>query len=70
MNDLEFKPIKQNPNDFVLFLEPYTVKRKVPCEVLMKNIDTKLPPHSVINNGSKAIRTYWNNKNKKRRVKN
>jgi len=57
-------------NDFVLFDEPYTIRKKMPCEVLMKGIDTKLPPASVLESGADAIRTYWNGKNKRRRVKN
>ena len=36
--------------------------KSYPRNVSMKNIDSKLPPNSVLENGSNAIRTYWNTK--------
>ena len=57
-------------NDFVLFSEPYNIKKKIPCTVSMKSLDNKLPPEAILERGSDAIRTYWNSKNKRRRVKN
>lgn len=56
-------------NDFVLFNEPYTIRKKMPCEVSMKSIDDKLPPDSILTRGPDSIRTYWNGKNKRKRVK-
>ena len=57
-------------NDFVLFDEPYTIHSKVPHNTRMKSIDTKLPPDSILERGADSIRTYWNGKNKRKRVKN
>jgi len=54
---------KQNTDDFELFV--FDGKCKV--SGLMTPIDHKLPPASVLSNGSEAIRNYWNNKNLRKR---
>ncbi len=56
-------------NDFVLFEEPYTIRKKMPCMVSMKSLDNKLPPDSILEKGADSIRTYWNSKNKRKRVR-
>jgi hypothetical protein len=33
----------------------------------MKSVDNKLPPASVLESGANAVRTYWNNKNLRKR---
>ena len=58
-----------NDKDFILFDEPYVIKRKMPYDVLMSSIDKKMPPASVLERGADAIRAYWNNKNLKKRSK-
>ena len=58
----------QKMADFILFDESYTIRAKIPCEVLMSSIDSKLPPSSVYDKSSaKAVRAYWNNKNLRKR---
>ncbi len=50
-----------------------TPVKEYPNFTAMKGIDTKLPPSKTLDNGSKAIRRYWNNKARsegKRRAKN
>jgi len=34
---------------------------------LMKSIDKKLPPASILERGAEAVRAYWNNKNLRKR---
>lgn len=50
-------------DDFELFVftGTYTISGQ------MKAIDHKLPPASVLERGSEAIRTYWNSKNLRKR---
>ncbi len=55
-------------DDFVLFDEPYTITKKVPCHVNMTSIDSKMPPVATLEKGANAIRAYWNNKNIRRRI--
>lgn len=55
-------------NDYELFV--FTGSCKV--SGLMKSIDNKLPPASVLERGANAVRTYWNSKNlrKRQEIKN
>lgn len=55
-----------NPNDFILF--EYNGRKTIISDV-MKSIDTKLPPVSVLVRGADAVRKYWNNKNLRKRAK-
>ncbi len=55
-----------NTNDFELFVFDGHCSK---ISTRMKSIDSKLPPVSVIERGSDAIRTYWNNKNLRKRIK-
>lgn len=57
----------KNPNDYKLFDEPYTIKKKIPCHVNMSCVDRVFPPDSILEKGANAIRTYWNNKNLRKR---
>ncbi len=59
----------QNPNDFVLFDEPYTIRKKIPCHVSMSSPDSKMPPAAILEKGANAIRSYWNGKNLRKRSK-
>jgi len=55
---------KQNTDDFELFV----FDGKLPSiSNIMKAIDHKLPPASILERGSEAIRKYWNNKNLRKR---
>ena len=54
-------------DQFIIFNESYTIKNKIPCFVQMKTIDRKMPPNNIIDQGSKVIRSYWNNKNLRKR---
>ena len=71
--DGKFRPTgKRNKSalskdDFVLFNEPYNIKRKVPTHVEMSRIDNKLPPNTILEGGAESIRDYWNDKNLRRR---
>ena len=56
-------------DQYVLFDEPYPIKKKVPCRVVMAAIDKKLPPASVMEGGAEYIRWYWNNKNYRKRAR-
>lgn len=60
--------ILKQKNDFVLFDEPYTIHRKIPYSVSFQNKDSHFPPDNVLENGSEAVRTYWNNKNLRKRI--
>jgi len=62
-NITEHIPAKPNTDDFELFV--FDGKCKV--SGLMSVIDHKLPPASVLERGSEAIRTYWNSKNLRKR---
>jgi hypothetical protein len=55
-------------DQFILFDEPFLIKKKVPAFVLMGGIDKKLPPVNVLERGANAVRKYWNNKNLRKRV--
>lgn len=58
-------------DQFILFDEPYPIKKKIPHYVQMGSIDKIMPPVSVLERGADAVRAYWNAKNlKKREVKN
>jgi len=50
--------------EFVLFDEPFPIKKKVPCHIQMKSIDKKLPPVGVLEGGDTWVRWYWNRKAK------
>ena len=64
------KQTLQNPSDeFILFDEPYTIKRKIPYRISMDVKDPHFPPESVLERGADAVRTYWNNKNLRKRNK-
>ncbi len=57
-------------DQFLLFDEPYPIKKKVPHYVQMAAVDKKMPPVSVLERGAQAVRNYWNQKNlRKREVK-
>jgi len=56
-------------NDFILFNEPYTIKKKIPCFVSMQKHDPHFPPDDILKRGQQAIRDYWNRKNLRKRVK-
>lgn len=58
-----------NPNDFILFNEPYTKKAKMPCFVNMQKADPHFPPNGILESGDQAIRNYWNMKNLRKREK-
>jgi len=64
--DTDETVIEKITDDFVLFNEPYSIRKKIPCEVSMKAIDHKLPPANILERGAQSIRTYWNSKNKRR----
>jgi hypothetical protein len=55
-------------DQFILFDEPYPIKKKVPVFVRMRDIDKKMPPAAVLERGADAVRKYWNNKNLRKRV--
>jgi len=59
--------MKQNPNDFVLFEEPYTIKRKMPCYVNMQKETKRWPTNYALEGGPDGIRDWYNAKNLRKR---
>lgn len=43
-------------------------KDKYPRFVSFQNTDKFFPPDNILKQGSKAIRSYWNNKNLRKRI--
>ena len=65
-NDLEFKPMRPNPNDFVLFNEVVPHK-KYPRYVNMQKPDKIFATNNALENGPEWVRDYWNGKNLRKR---
>ncbi len=55
------------PDQFLLFDEPYPIKRKIPFRISMDFHDDHFPPVAVLVNGAEWVRDYWNQKNLRKR---
>ena len=54
--------LRVKSDDFVLFDEPYTIKKKIPCHVSMSCTDKTFPPDNVLERGANAYaKNSWGN---------